>query len=199
MDLYPQALERLISELASLPTIGKKSAERLAMSILQKDQSQVDSLSQAIKDVKEKIHECRICGNLTEDELCDICKNPRRDRSIITVVEDATNLIAIEKSGEYGGLYHVLGGLISPMMDISAEKINIDSLLERAGGEEVEEIILAISPTVEGETTTLFLNELLKNKDVKISRIASGIPMGANLGYYDSEILNRALEERREL
>ena len=149
-------------------------------------------------DVKTKVHKCKSCGNLTENEICDICLNPKRDKSIITVVEDTSNLIAIEKSGEYRGLYHVIGGLISPMKDISAENINIDSLLSRVDSGEIEEVILAISPTVDGETTSLFLNELLKSKNVKVSRIASGIPMGGNLEYYDSETLTRALEDRRE-
>ena len=199
MEVYPESLERLIGELTKLPSIGKKSAERLAMSIIKKDQDQVYSLSQALIDVKKKIHPCKICGNLTEKEVCDICTSPKRDDTVITVVEEASNLIAIEKSGEYRGLYHVLGGLISPMKDISAENINIDSLLERISNEKVKEVILAISPTVEGETTTLFLNELLRNKSVKITRIASGIPMGGNLDYFDSETLFRALEERREI
>lgn len=198
MELYPESLEILIAEFTKLPTIGKKSAERLAMSIIKRDEDEVERLSKALMDVKTKVHKCRACGNLTENEICDICLNPKRDKSIITVVEDASNLIAIEKSGEYRGLYHVIGGLISPMKDISAENINIDSLLNRVDSGEIEEVILAISPTVDGETTSLFLNELLKSKNVKVSRIASGIPMGGNLEYYDSETLTRALEDRRE-
>ncbi len=198
MELYPESLEILIAEFTKLPTIGKKSAERLAMSIIKRDEDEVERLSKALMDVKTKVHKCKACGNLTENEICDICLNPKRDKSIITVVEDASNLIAIEKSGEYRGLYHVIGGLISPMKDISAENINIDSLLNRVDSGEIEEVILAISPTVDGETTSLFLNELLKSKNVKVSRIASGIPMGGNLEYYDSETLTRALEDRRE-
>lgn len=198
MELYPESLEILIAEFTKLPTIGKKSAERLAMSIIKRDEDEVQRLSKALMDVKTKVHKCKSCGNLTENEICDICLNPKRDKSIITVVEDTSNLIAIEKSGEYRGLYHVIGGLISPMKDISAENINIDSLLSRVDSGEIEEVILAISPTVDGETTSLFLNELLKSKNVKVSRIASGIPMGGNLEYYDSETLTRALEDRRE-
>lgn len=198
MELYPESLEILIAEFTKLPTIGKKSAERLAMSIIKRDEDEVQRLSKALMDVKAKVHKCKSCGNLTENEICDICLNPKRDKSIITVVEDTSNLIAIEKSGEYRGLYHVIGGLISPMKDISAENINIDSLLSRVDSGEIEEVILAISPTVDGETTSLFLNELLKSKNVKVSRIASGIPMGGNLEYYDSETLTRALEDRRE-
>lgn len=198
MELYPESLEILIAEFTKLPTIGKKSAERLAMSIIKRDEDEVQRLSKALMDVKTKVHKCKSCGNLTENEICDICLNPKRDKSIITVVEDTSNLIVIEKSGEYRGLYHVIGGLISPMKDISAENINIDSLLSRVDSGEIEEVILAISPTVDGETTSLFLNELLKSKNVKVSRIASGIPMGGNLEYYDSETLTRALEDRRE-
>lgn len=199
MDLYPESLERLVVELGRLPTIGKKSAERLAMAIVKKDPDQVKNLAQALVDVKAKVKRCRECGNLTEDDLCQVCQSPRRDRSVITVVEDPANLIALEKSKDYKGLYHVLGGLISPMKDISGENIGVDKLLERAGREEVKEIILAISPTVEGETTALFLNQLLKGKDVKVTRIASGIPMGGSLEYFDSETLNKALEERRSM
>ena len=198
MELYPESLEILIAEFTKLPTIGKKSAERLAMSIIKRDEDEVQRLRKALMDVKTKVHKCKSCGNLTENEICDICLNPKRDKSIITVVEHTSNLIAIEKSGEYRGLYHVIGGLISPMKDISAENINIDSLLSRVDSGEIEEVILAISPTVDGETTSLFLNELLKSKNVKVSRIASGIPMGGNLEYYDSETLTRALEDRRE-
>lgn len=199
MELYPESLDRLIGELAKLPTIGRKSAERLAMSILKRDKNEAQNLSQAIMDVKERVRPCKVCGNFTEEDICQICSSPRRTRSVITVVEDATNLIAIEKSREYTGLYHVLGGLISPLSDISAENINIDSLIQRAKDPEVEEVILAISPTVEGETTALFLNELLKDSKVRVTKIASGIPMGGNLQYFDSEILTRALEERREI
>lgn len=199
MELYPESLDRLIGELAKLPTIGRKSAERLAMSILNKDRQDAQNLSQAIIDVKDRVRPCKICGNFTEEDICQICSSPRRTRSVITVVEDATNLIAIEKSREYTGLYHVLGGLISPLSDISADNINIDSLIQRAKDPEVEEVILAISPTVEGETTALFLKELLKDSGVRVTKIASGIPMGGSLQYFDSEILTRALEERREI
>ena len=157
MELYPESLEILIAEFTKLPTIGKKSAERLAMSIIKRDEDEVQRLSKALMDVKTKVHKCKSCGNLTENEICDICLNPKRDKSIITVVEDTSNLIAIEKSGEYRGLYHVIGGLISPMKDISAENINIDSLLSRVDSGEIEEVILALQvyalPTVEIDST----------------------------------------------
>lgn len=199
MELYPESLESLIGELSKLPTIGRKSAERLAMNIVKRDKEDVMGLVKALVDVKEKIHPCRLCGNLTENDLCDICSNPKRDRSTITVVEDTSNLLAIERSQEYRGLYHVLGGLISPMADISADDISLDKLIQRMDSEDLEEVILALNPTVEGETTSLFLKEVLKDYPVRLTRIASGIPMGASLSYFDSDTLTRALEERRPL
>ncbi len=199
MDLYPEPIERLIGRLSKLPSIGRRSAERLALKLVQTDLEEVEELRQALIDIKTKVHNCSICGNLTDKDICDICADDRRDKAVICVVEDTPNLIAIEKSREFKGLYHVLNGLISPLNDIQAENINLDSLLDRVDSGEHNEVILAISPTIEGEMTTLFLAELLKEKNVKVTRIASGIPIGGNIEFFDSETLYKALEDRREL
>ncbi len=199
MDLYPEPIERLIGKLSKLPSIGRRSAERLALKLVSSDLEEIEELRQALSDIKTKVHNCNKCGNLTDKEICDICSNDRRNNRIVCVVEDTPNLIAIEKSKEYRGLYHVLNGLISPLNDVQADNINLDSLLERVDSGEFEEVILAISPTIEGEMTTLFLAELLKDKNVKVTRIASGIPIGGNIEYFDSETLYKALEDRREL
>ena len=199
MSLYPESLVNLIEQFQKLPTIGKKSAERLAMSIIERDKNSIEEFSKALLDVKEKIHPCRRCGNLTEDDLCSICKDISRDGKTICVIEDVRNLIAIEKSSVYHGSYHILGGLISPSNDIKAEDLSIDKLLDRIDKEGVKEIILAISSTIEGETTSLFLAHLLEEKNVKVSKIASGIPVGSNLEYFDQLTLERALEDRRQI
>ncbi len=199
MAIYPESLNQLIDEFQKLPTIGRKSAERLAMSIITRDREEVDQFAYALRSVKEKIHECEICGNLTEADICDICKDITREDDFICVVEDITDLVAIEKSGGFKGKYHVLGGLISPSDGIGPDELNIDKLLKRIDDEGVEEILLAISSTIEGETTTLFLSSLLANKNVRISKIAQGIPVGSNLEYFDQLTLERAIEDRREV
>lgn len=199
MSLYPESLNKLIEEFQKLPTIGRKSAERLAMAIVDNDLDSVKEFSQSLIEVKEKIKYCKICGNLTEGDVCGICKDISRDESTICLVEDVRNLIAIEKSHVYHGKYHVLGGLISPSDNIGVENLSVDKLLDRIDKENIKEIILAISSTIEGETTSLFLAGLLEDKDVKVSRIASGIPVGSNIEYYDQLTLERALEDRREI
>lgn len=199
MDLYPEAIERLIAKLSKLPSIGRKSAERMALRLVAYDEKEMDALIMALSDVKTQIKPCKRCGNLTDQDLCSVCSDPRRDQSLVCVVEDTSNLIAIEKSKEYRGLYHVLGGLISPMNDMRAEDINLERLLKRLEEEEIKEIILAISSTVEGEMTTLLLAELLKSYKVKVTKIASGIPIGGSLEYFDGQTLLNALEERREI
>jgi len=199
MSLYPESLNNLIEEFQKLPTIGRKSAERLAMSIVEGDFDSVKKFSDSLIEVKENIKHCKICGNLTEDDICGICKDISRDDSTICVIEDVRNLIAIEKSHAYHGKYHVLGGLISPSDNVGVENLSVDKLLDRIEKENIKEIILAISSTIEGETTSLFLAGLLENKNIKVSKIASGIPVGSNLEYYDQLTLERALEDRREM
>lgn len=199
MAIYPESLSNLIEQFQKLPTIGKKSAQRLAMSIVLSDEKSVKEFADALIDVKEKIKYCEICGNITEDDLCDICKDITRNEDCLCVVEDINDLIAIEKSGAFHGKYHVLGGLISPSDGIGPEELNIDKLLKRITDENIKEIILAISSTIEGETTSIFLSNLLAEKNVRISKIAQGIPVGSNLEYFDQLTLERAIEDRREV
>lgn len=199
MAILPESLNNLIEQFQKLPTIGRKSAERLAMSIVDEDMENVEAFSKALMEVKERIHHCNICGNLTEEETCKICRDFTRDEEYLCIVEDVRNLIAIEKSGAYRGKYHVLGGLISPSDDISPDKLNIDKLIERLDKEDIKEIILAISSTIEGETTILFISNLLKGRNIKISKIAQGIPVGSHLEYFDQLTLERALEDRRDV
>jgi len=199
MAIFPESLNNLIGEFQKLPTIGRKSAERLAMNIVERDEVDINDFSKALMEVKEKIHKCEICGNLTEQEICDVCKDITRDEDFICVVEDVKDLIAIEKSGAFHGKYHVLGGLIAPSDGIGPDELNIDKLLKRIDDEGINEIILAISSTIEGETTTLFLTSILNEKDVRVSKIAQGIPVGSNLEYFDQLTLERAIEDRREI
>lgn len=199
MYSYPESLELLIEELRKLPSVGRKSAQRLALHIVDMKDDKIDNLINVLDKVKMNIHPCKVCGNLTEDDICSICSSPKRDRSVICVVEDVTNLLTIEKSESFNGLYHVLSGLISPSGKTMPDDIGVDSFLKRLDDGDVKEIIFAISPTVEGETTMLFLTELIKNSDIKITRIASGIPVGGNLEYYDDLTLSKALKERIDL
>lgn len=199
MAIFPESLNNLIEEFQKLPTIGRKSAERLAMNIVERDEADIKDFSKALMEVKEKIHRCDICGNLTEADICDICKDITREEDFICIVEDVKDLIAIEKSGAYHGKYHVLGGLISPSDGIGPDELNIDKLLNRIESEGIKEIILAISSTIEGETTALFLTSLLNEKNVRVTKIAQGIPVGSNLEYFDQLTLERAIEDRREI
>ncbi|MDO5027344.1 MAG: recombination mediator RecR [Tissierellia bacterium] len=199
MYSYPETLELLIEELRRLPSIGRKSAQRMALHIVGMKDNKIDNLIQALDAVKTNIHTCELCGNLTEDDICPICLSDKRDKTILCVVEDVTNLITIEKSESFNGLYHVLSGLISPSGSVMPDDIGVDKFIERLKDGKIKEIIFAISPTVEGETTMLFLSELIKDLDIKITRIASGIPVGGNLEYYDDLTLSKALKERIDL
>lgn len=199
MAIYPESLNNLIDQFQKLPTIGRKSAERLAMSIVARDKDSVEDFSKSLIEVKDKIKHCDICGNLTENDVCDICKDITREDDFVCVVEDVSDLIAIEKSGAFHGKYHVLGALISPSDGIGPDELNIDKLVKRIEENGVKEIILAISSTIEGETTSLFLSNLLADKNVRLSKIAQGIPVGSNLEYFDQLTLERAIEDRREV
>jgi recombination protein RecR len=194
--LYTKPLANLIEQLQKLPGIGNKTAQRLALYILKRPEAEVEALAQAILNAKQQVGTCQICHHLSAEPICEICADPRRDRSTICVVTDSRDVIALEKTREYKGLYHVLGGVLSPMDGIGAEQLNIKSLLNRL--DNVKEVIMAISPTVEGETTTLYVGGLVKNF-TKVTRIAFGIPMGGDLEYADEITLAKALEGRREL
>ncbi|MEB3125820.1 MAG: recombination mediator RecR [Synechococcales bacterium] len=196
--VYTRPLARLIEQLQRLPGVGPKTAQRLALYILQRPDIEIQALAQALLDAKEKVGQCSVCFHLTADPVCEICLDPTRDRHLICLVIDSRDVIALEKTREYRGLYHVLGGLISPMDGISPEQLNIQPLIQRVHRERPEEVILAISPSVEGETTTLYVGHLLK-AFTRVTRIAFGLPMGGDLEYADEITLARALEGRREL
>jgi len=190
-------IEKLVSELSKLPGIGKKSALRLVIHILKQSSATVEQLASALVETKNKIKECDICFNFTEDTICSICSSERRDKSLICVVEEPTDIMAIERSGEYRGLYHVLGGVISPLDGIGPEDLHIKELLSRVS--QIEEIIIATNPSIEGETTTLYLQKELGSFDIKVTRIARGIPMGSALEHADTVTLIRAFEGRLEV
>jgi len=198
MAYYAQPLDRLIEELSRLPGIGPKTAQRLAFYILKMPKDRVASLSDAILQAKQSITYCSICGNFTDVDPCSICEAPYRDRNVIMVVEDPKDIVAVEKTRDYKGLYHVLHGAISPLEGIGPDDIKIKELLARITPE-VKEVILATNPNVEGEATAMYLAKLLKPLDVKVTRIAHGIPMGGDLEYADEVTLTKALEGRREM
>jgi len=198
MAYYAQPLARLIEELSRLPGIGPKTAQRLAFYILKMPEDRVSSLADAILQAKKSINYCSVCGNFTDIDPCSICQASYRDRSVIMVVEDPKDIVAIEKTRDYKGLYHVLHGAISPLEGIGPDDIKIKELLARITPE-VKEVILATNPNVEGEATAMYLAKLLKPLDVKVTRIAHGIPMGGDLEYADEVTLTKALEGRREM
>lgn len=196
---YPESLNNLINSLKKLPSIGEKSAERLAFAIMNFDEEEILLFSNSIKDVKSKIKKCSVCGNITENEICDICLNEERDKTVICVVEDSKNIITLEKMGTYNGKYHVLNGLISPINGKGPKDIEIDSLIQKVNNNDIKEVIIAISPTLEGETTALYISKLLENTKVIVSRIAYGIPMGADMEYLDPMTLSMALNNRNKI
>ncbi len=196
--MYTRPLARLIEHFQHLPGVGPKTAQRLALHILKRPEAEVAALAQALIDAKKQVGTCSVCGHLSADPLCDICSSPKRDNGIICVVSDSRDLIALEKTREYKGKYHVLGGLISPIDGIGPEQLNIKSLVQRVSKQEAREVIMAIAPSVEGETTTLYVAHLIK-PFTKVTRIAFGLPMGGDLEYADEVTLARALEGRREL
>lgn len=196
---YPQLIEDLMISLGTLPTIGRKSAQRLAFKLLEMDENYIDRLTEQIKRAKTEIHPCEECGNLAVDALCPICADHSRDPSVIAVVEDAQAIASIEKAGGYHGLYHVLGGVLSPRRDLRPEDLRLESLMDRVAKDEVKEVILCLPPTGEGDITSQFLCTLLEKFDVTVSRIAKGIPLGANLDTFDETSLYMAIMERRTL
>lgn len=200
MEYLPPALETLVEHFAKLPGVGRKSAQRLAFHILGQSDEEAEAFAQAILNAKKSIHCCPVCQNLTEgDGPCSICSSPRRDHSLICVVADPKDVMAMERSREYGGLYHVLHGVISPMSHVGPDDLHIKSLVERVAAGGISEVIMATNPDTEGEATAMYLCRLLKPFGVKITRLAYGIPVGSHLEYADDATLMRALEGRREL
>ncbi|NJO42450.1 MAG: recombination protein RecR [Cyanobacteria bacterium CRU_2_1] len=198
LTVYTRPLARLIEQLQRLPGVGPKTAQRLALHILKRPEAEVQALAQALIEAKQQVGVCSVCFHLSAEPVCEICRAPNRDRHTICVVADSRDVIALEKTREYHGKYHVLGGLISPMDGIGPDQLNITQLVRRVNKQDIKEVILAISPSVEGETTTLYVGQLLK-PFTKVTRIAFGLPMGGDLEYADEVTLARALEGRREL
>lgn len=192
-------LQKLIEQFERMPGIGRKTAQRIAFYILGLPKNESDAIASAITNACEKIHKCSLCANLTEDVLCPICKNEKREHSVVCVVEDSQSLIAIEKTKEFHGVYHVLHGAISPLDGIGPEQLTIKELLARLNSDEIREIIIATDSDIEGEATAMYLSKLIKPFDIKISRIAFGLPVGTDIQYADEVTLSRAIEGRRSM
>ena len=195
--MYEGIIQDLIDELGKLPGVGPKSAQRIAFHIIQSDRVDVTRLAEILKTVKERVKFCTTCGNISEEELCRICKDPRRDNSSICVVEESKDVLAIEKTREFKGKYHVLGGAISPIDGIGPESLRIKELMTRLAQTQINEVIIATDPNLEGEATATYLTRLIKPLGVKVSRLASGLPVGGDLEYADEITLGRAFEGRR--
>lgn len=195
--MYDGALQDLIDALGRLPGIGPKSAQRIAFYVLSRPKTEAELLAQALIDAKEKIRFCTKCGNIAQEELCPICRNPKRDQSVICVVEEAKDVGAIERTRSYRGLYHVLGGAIDPINGIGPEQLRLRELLTRLSGDSVQEIIIATNPNIEGEATATYLTRTISPLGLKVTRLASGLPVGGDLEYADEVTLGRALEGRR--
>ncbi|MGH9493388.1 MAG: recombination mediator RecR [Candidatus Sulfotelmatobacter sp.] len=199
MPDFAPSITRLIDELRRLPGIGQKTAQRLAFYLLRVDREQALALSDAIREAKERIRECSICNNITDNDPCLFCASATRNKSLICVVEEATNIQAVEKTRQFNGLYHVLGGALSPLQGIGPEQLKIKSLIERLKGGTVEEIIVATNPTAEGEATSVYLSKLIRPLGVRVTRIAMGIPVGSDLEYADEVTMMKAMEGRRDV
>ncbi len=191
-------LEQLVEQFERLPGIGHKSAQRLAYHILSLSKDEAEAFGKAITNAHEKIHYCRVCCNLTDGDLCPVCRNDNRDRSIICVVEDPRDVFALERTNEFHGLYHVLHGVISPLSGIGPDQLHIKEFLARLGDGEVQEVIMATNPTVEGEATAMYISRIVKPLGIKVTRLAYGIPVGGDLEYADEVTLTRAMEGRQE-
>jgi recombination protein RecR len=195
--MYEGIIQDLIDELGRLPGVGPKSAQRIAFHIIQSDRVDVSRLAEVLKTVQERVKFCTTCGNISEEELCRICRDPRRDDSLICVVEESKDVLAIEKTREFKGKYHVLGGVISPIDGIGPENLRIKELMTRLAQAQINEVIIATDPNLEGEATATYLTRIIKPLEVKVSRLASGLPVGGDLEYADEITLGRAFEGRR--
>lgn len=197
---YPVPLQNAINSFKKLPGIGEKSAERFALSLLDLDDDEISDFSKSIVECKNKLHRCKICGNLTDNDICYICEDENRKKNVICVVEDYKSVFMFEKSGTFNGKYHVLNGLISPIDGIYPEDINIGSLIDRIDANDPNaEIIIALKPSIEGETTTLYIKKIFEKKNIKVSRLSYGIPVGVDIDYLDSMTLDKALLDRKEI
>ena len=194
--LISDTLLKAIEEFSKFPGIGKKTAQRLALYLLKIDQDSYDTFIQAIINLKSKLHNCKTCFNFTENEYCDICVNDKRDKSVICVVEEASDILAIEKTNEYRGTYHVLGGALSPITGITHDKLRIKELIERIASNHISEIILALNPDTEGDTTALYITRLLEKTEIKTTRLARGLPVGGDLEFADEATIIKAINNR---
>ena len=199
MNYYSESINQLIEELASLPNIGPKSAQRLAFHILNMPEKRVEQLASNILNARKKICLCKKCFNLSDQELCPVCSDPKRDSYVIMVVEEPSDLAAYEKTGQYKGVYHVLHGAVNPMVGVQPENLKLKELMQRLQREDVKEVIIATNSTVEGEATALWISKYVKQAGIKVTRIASGVPVGGALEFIDEMTLFRALEGRTEL
>lgn len=199
MPDFAEPLARLIAEFKRLPGIGQKSAQRLAFHVLRASREDAEQLAQAVLDVKDKLGLCQVCNNISDSELCVFCRNPNRDRSVLCVVEEAHNIVGIETTRQFNGLYHVLHGALSPLRGIGPEQLKIKNLVDRIAAGGVEEVIVATNPTAEGEATAVYLSRLLKPLGIRVTRIAMGIPVGSDLEFADEVTIGKAMEGRREM
>ena len=199
MSFFPPSLENLIDKFAALPGIGRKSAQRLAFYLLSLPDDEARNFADAVTAAKASVKCCRICQNFTEDEICAICSSDRRDRSTVCVVSEPRDVLSIERGREYNGTYHVLHGVLSPMNHIGPDDLRIRELLQRIADSEIEEVIMATNPDTEGEATAMYISRLLKPFNIKVTRLAYGIPVGSNLEFADDATLNRAIEGRTEI
>jgi recombination protein RecR len=197
--MYAETLSKLIAELQKMPGIGPKSAQRLAFYVLQSSKKDIEVLTIAIKDAKDKLKHCSICFNITDIDPCKVCEDESRDKNVLCVLAEPKDLMAIERSGGYNGKYHVLGGLISPLDGIGPENLRVKELLKRLEKGKFREIVLAVSPTTEGEATNIYLSRLIKPLGIKLTRVAYGLPIGADMDYADEATLTKAFEGRREV
>lgn len=197
--MYPDSIKNLIESFKFLPGIGEKTAERLAFSVLDLEEEQTDFFADSVGTIKAKIHKCNNCNTLTENDFCFVCSDDSRDKNILCVVEDTKNVFLFEKLGMFHGRYHVLDGLISPLDGINPEDIGLDKLIDRINREHFSEIIFAFKPSIEGETTALYIKRVMEGTDITITRLASGVPIGADMEYVDSLTLERAINDRKEI
>jgi recombination protein RecR len=197
--VYPETLEKIIRFYKKLPSIGEKSAERLALATLNIDDDIISDFADSLVNAKELLQPCKVCHNLTDKEVCDICSDENRNQNLICVIEDYKSAFSFEKAGRFNGVYHVLNGLISPINNIGPEDINISSLVKRVDSLDNPELILALKSSIEGETTTLYIKKIFEKKQVTISRLSYGIPMGAEIDYLDIMTLDKALEDRKKI
>ena len=197
--MYPNSIKNLIESFKFLPGIGEKTAERLTFAVLELEEEQAEFFSESIINLQKNIHKCKVCNTLTENELCFICENKLRNNNVLCVVEDTKSVFLFEKLGMFDGYYHVLNGLISPLDGVNPEDIGLDKLIERITNEKFKEIILAFKPSIEGETTALYIKKILSDMDIVVSKLASGLPIGAEMEYVDSLTLERALLDRKEI